>query len=94
MKPRIAVIGSTLEGVACAHSILDQKPEYQISLITEDAEVGFPEEGESPGLVEFKEWGGIPEDWGLEVPLPSSWTYSRSCDGGDRDTRVAGSLVG
>ena len=82
MKPRIAVIGSTLEGVACAHSILDQKPEYQISLITEDAEVGFPEGGESPGLVEFKEWGGIPEDWygnlGSQQPNGESSAVRRS----------------
>ena len=40
---RVAILGSSMPALEYAHTTLDKTPSAQVTVYTEDAEVGFPE---------------------------------------------------
>ena len=60
---RIAIIGTNLSNLICAHTILDERPDVELHIIDERAETGLM--GEGPGLL----------TGGLEDLLPTDWHH-------------------
>ncbi len=61
MTPTIAILGSDLQTLACAHTILDELPTTLIHIIVKEAEFGLMSGG--PGLLERDSWPILPESW-------------------------------
>jgi hypothetical protein len=66
---RIVILGSSLEALQNAHKKLDKSPSLEITIYTEDAEVGFPdvEVFEKINLEEYLNI--IPEGWVGSIPV-------------------------
>ena len=60
---RIVILGSSLEALQNAHKTLDKRPSLEITIYTEDAEVGFPdaEVFDETDLDEYL--SSIPDGW-------------------------------
>ena len=65
---QVAILGSTIEALEQAHSILDKSPSSQITIYTEDAEVGFPEPPSLEELILRVKLDSIPEAWVSNIP--------------------------
>ena len=65
---RVAILGGTIGSLACAHSVLDSFPLSLVTVITADAEIGFPEKQTGGGVILNKVWGLMPEGWYGEIP--------------------------
>lgn len=66
---RVAILGSSLPALECAHKILDKKPSSEIKVYTEDAEVGFSEGTQKEKLLLNETLRSIPEHWYTSIPL-------------------------
>jgi len=76
---RIAILGSSLSALEYAHTSLDNSPSTRVTVYTEDAEVGFPEELVSEELVMSEALNAIPRNWYSSIPEAIDWnTPSRS----------------
>ena len=77
---RIAIIGTNLSNLICAHTILDQRPGVELHLIDERAETGLM--GEGPGLLSGNLEDLLPKDWhhhlGSQQPTNESTALRRS----------------
>ena len=77
---RVAIIGTELSNLICAHTLLDQHPEMELHLIEERPETGLM--GEGPGLLNghFEEL--FSREWhhhlGSQQPNPESSALRRS----------------
>tara|TARA_Y100001970_G_scaffold58318_1_gene73995 strand:+ start:1030 stop:1662 length:633 start_codon:yes stop_codon:yes gene_type:complete len=76
----IAIIGTNLENLICAHQILDNNRGAKVYLIDAKAEAGLDEEG--PGLIEANTWPPLPRSWigklGSQEPTTESTAVRRS----------------
>ena len=77
---RIAIIGTNLSNLICAHTILDERPDVELHLIDERAETGLM--GEGPGLLTGGLEDLLPKDWhhhlGSQQPNHESTALRRS----------------
>jgi len=77
---RIAIIGTNLSNLICAHTILDKHPDVELHLIDERAETGLM--GEGPGLLTGDLEDLLPKDWhhhlGSQQPNHESTALRRS----------------
>ena len=79
---RVAILGSSMLALEHAHHTLDKTPSAQVTVYTEDAEVGFPEAPVSEELVMSEALESIPSTWyssipeGIEWNIPSTSTSS------------------
>ena len=77
---RIAIIGTNLSNLICAHTILDERPDVELHLIDERAETGLM--GEGPGLLTGDLEDLLPKDWhhhlGSQQPNHESTALRRS----------------
>ena len=65
---QIAILGSGIEALEQAHNILDNFPSSQITIYSEDAEVGFPDPPSTEELVLRDKLDSIPEAWVGNIP--------------------------
>ena len=65
---RVAILGSTILALEHAHNTLDKTPSAQVTVYTEDAEVGFPEVPVSEELVMSEAMDSIPSNWYSSIP--------------------------
>ncbi len=69
---RLVILGDSIASISAAHRTLDMKPDMEIQIITERAEIGLTEE--VPGLI--GSWPPCSPNWisdmGSQTPLPSS----------------------
>ena len=77
---RVAIIGTNLSNLICAHTILDERPDVELHLIDERAETGLM--GEGPGLLTGHFEDLFPKDWhhhlGSQQPNHESTALRRS----------------
>lgn len=77
---RVAIIGTNLSNLICAHTILDECPDVELHLIDERAETGLM--GEGPGLLTGHFEDLFPKDWhhhlGSQQPNHESTALRRS----------------
>jgi hypothetical protein len=66
---RVAILGSSLSALVCAHTILDEDPQIQVKVYTEDAEAGFPEIPLSEKIILTEALTTIPENWYSTIPV-------------------------
>ena len=64
----IAILGSSIPALECAHTTLDETPSARVTVYTEDAEVGFPEVPVSEELVMSEVLDSIPSNWYSAIP--------------------------
>ena len=64
----IAILGSSIQALECAHTTLDETPSARVAIYTEDAEVGFPEVPVSEELVMSEALDSIPNNWYSSIP--------------------------
>jgi len=64
----IAILGSSIPALECAHTTLDETPSARVTVYTEDAEVGFPEVPVSQELVMSEVLDSIPNNWYSSIP--------------------------
>ena len=64
----IAILGSSIPALECAHTTLDESPSARVTVYTEDAEVGFPEVPVSQELVMSEVLNSIPNNWYSSIP--------------------------
>ena len=64
----IAILGSSIPALECAHTTLDETPSARVTVYTEDAEVGFPEVPVSEELVMSEVLDSIPNNWYSSIP--------------------------
>jgi len=64
----IAILGSSIPALECAHTTLDETPSARVTVYTEDAEVGFPEVPVSEELVMSEALDSIPNNWYSSIP--------------------------
>ena len=64
----IAILGSSIPALECAHTTLDETPSARVTVYTEDAEVGFPEVPVSQELVMSEALDSIPNNWYSSIP--------------------------
>ena len=64
----IAILGSSIPALECAHTTLDETPSARVTIYTEDAEVGFPEVPISEELVMSEALNSIPSNWYSSIP--------------------------
>ncbi len=71
---RVAILGSTIVALEHAHNTLDKTPSSRITVYTEDAEVGFPDElPVSEELVMREALDSIPSNWYSSIPEGIDW---------------------
>jgi len=69
----IAILGSSIQALECAHTTLDETPSARVTIYTEDAEVGFPETPVSEELVLSEVMDSIPSNWYSSIPDGIDW---------------------
>ncbi len=75
---RVAILGSSISALEYGHKILDKNPSTQVTVYTEDAEVGFPKTSFSEEVVLSDALPSIPDNWytssptGIDRNTPSS----------------------
>jgi hypothetical protein len=78
MTQSIAILGGDLRALSSAHTILDTRPDVEVHIIEEAAEIGLT--GEAPGITSL--WPIVPAHWlselGSQEPKPSSGAVRRS----------------
>ena len=72
----IAILGSSMPALEYAHTTLDKTPSSQITVYTEDAEVGFPETPVLEELVMNHALESIPSNWYSSIPKGIDWNTS------------------
>ena len=70
---RVAILGSTILALEHAHNTLDKIPSAQVTIYTEDAEVGFPETPISEELLMSEAMDSIPSNWYSSIPEGIDW---------------------
>ena len=70
---RVAIIGSSIPALEYAHTTLDKTPSAQVTVYTEDAEVGFPETPVLEELVMSEALDSIPSNWYSSIPEGIDW---------------------
>jgi len=65
---RVAILGSSMPALEYAHTTLDKTPSAQVTIYTEDAEVGFPETPVSEELLMSEAMDSIPSNWYSSIP--------------------------
>ncbi len=69
----IAILGSSMPALECAHTTLDETPSARVTVYTEDAEVGFPSSPVSEELVLSEAMDSIPSNWYSSIPEGIDW---------------------
>ena len=72
----VAILGSSMPALEYAHTTLDETPSSQITVYTEDAEVGFPETPVLEELVMTHALESIPSNWYSSIPKGIDWNTS------------------
>tara|TARA_B100000929_G_C15428615_1_gene393867 strand:- start:95 stop:742 length:648 start_codon:yes stop_codon:yes gene_type:complete len=74
----IAILGGNIRALSSAHAILDSRPDAEVHIIEEAAEIGLT--GETPGII--SRWPIVPTHWlselGSQEPKSSSGAVRRS----------------
>ena len=65
---RVAILGSSISALEYGHKILDKTSSAQVTVYTEDAEVGFPETSFSEEVVLSDALDSIPDNWYTSIP--------------------------
>ena len=69
----IAILGSSMSALECAHTTLDETPSARVTVYTEDAEVGFPSSPVSEELLMSEALDTIPSNWYSSIPEGIDW---------------------
>ena len=69
----VAILGSSIPALEYAHTTLDKTPSAQVTVYTEDAEVGFPETPVLEELVMSHALDSIPSNWYSSIPEGIDW---------------------
>ena len=69
----VAILGSSIPALEYAHTTLDKTPSAQVTVYTEDAEVGFPETPVLEELVMSHALDSIPSNWYSSIPKGIDW---------------------
>ena len=69
----IAILGSSMSALECAHTTLDETPSARVTVYTEDAEVGFPGLPVSEELLMSEALDTIPSNWYSSIPEGIDW---------------------
>ena len=69
----VAILGSSIPALEYAHTTLDKTPSAQVTVYTEDAEVGFPERPVLEELVMSHALNSIPSNWYSSIPKGIDW---------------------
>ena len=65
---QVAILGSSLEALQKAHEILDKNPSKDITIYTEDAEVGFPDSETFEKINVSSALKTMPDEWVGFIP--------------------------
>ena len=65
---RVAILGSSISALEYGHKILDKTSSTQITVYTEDAEVGFPKTTFSEEVVLRDALHSMPDNWYSSIP--------------------------
>jgi hypothetical protein len=65
---RVAILGSSISALEYGHKILDKNPSTQVTVYTEDAEVGFPKTTFSEEVILRDVLHSIPDNWYSSIP--------------------------
>ena len=69
----VAILGSSMPALEYAHTTLDKTPSAQVTVYTEDAEVGFPERPVLEELVMSHALDSLPSNWYSSIPKGIDW---------------------
>ena len=74
----VAILGSSFSALKYAHKTLDKTPFAQVTVYTEDAEIGFPEVPFTEELVLNEVLDSIPDNWYGVIPKGIDWNTPSS----------------